>query len=58
MRASGREVAIEAPRNLPEQLSCDSKYLSRALVNVVRNAMRYADSKVALTVERVGRQAR
>jgi signal transduction histidine kinase len=54
MRATGREVAIEPPRNLPEQLSCDSKYLSRALVNVVRNAMRYANSKVALTVERAG----
>ncbi len=54
MRATGREVAIEAPRNLPEHLSCDSKYLSRALVNVVRNAMRYANSKVALTVETAG----
>ena len=54
MRATGREVAIEAPRNLPEELSCDSKYLSRALVNVVRNAVRYARSKVALTVERAG----
>jgi signal transduction histidine kinase len=54
MRASGCDVAIEAPRNLPEQLSCDSKYLSRALVNVVRNAMRYANSRVALTVERAG----
>ena len=54
MRASGCDVAIEAPRHLPEQLSCDSKYLSRALVNVVRNAMRYANSRVALTVERAG----
>src|SRR5204862_8308650 len=25
MRASGRDVAIEAPRNLPENLSCDAK---------------------------------
>lgn len=54
MRAAGHDVAIEAPRNLPDQLSCDSKYLSRALVNVVRNAMRYAHSRVALTVERSG----
>ncbi len=54
MRTAGREVAIEPPRNLPEELSCDSKYLSRALVNVVRNAMRYANSRVALTVERAG----
>ena len=54
MRASGRSVAIEPPRHLPESLSCDSKYLARALINVVRNAVRYAHSKVALTVERAG----
>jgi len=54
MRATGREIAIEAPRNLPEELSCDSKYLSRALVNIVRNAVRYARSKVTLTVEHAG----
>ena len=54
MRASGRSIAIEAPRNLPENLSCDSKYLSRALVNVLRNAGRYAKSKVAVTIERAG----
>jgi two-component system, OmpR family, sensor kinase ParS len=54
MRASGRSISIEAPRNLPVSLSCDSKYLSRALVNVLRNAVRYAHSKVALTVERAG----
>ena len=54
MRASGRTIAIEAPRNLPESLSCDTKYLSRALVNVLRNAVRYAKSKVAVTVERAG----
>jgi len=56
MRASGRDVAIEAPRNVPESLTCDTKYLSRALVNVVRNAVRYAHSRVALTVETVGGQ--
>jgi signal transduction histidine kinase len=54
MRASGRSIAIEAPRNLPESLSCDTKYLSRALVNVLRNAVRYAKTKVAVTVERAG----
>jgi two-component system sensor kinase ParS len=54
MRAAGRSISIEAPRNLPVSLSCDSKYLSRALVNVLRNAVRYAHSKVALTVERAG----
>jgi two-component system, OmpR family, sensor kinase ParS len=54
MRAAGRSISIEAPRNLPESLSCDSKYLTRALVNVLRNAVRYAKSKVALTVERDG----
>ena len=54
MRASGRAIAIEAPRNVPESLSCDAKYLSRALVNVLRNAVRYAKSKVAVTIERAG----
>jgi signal transduction histidine kinase len=54
MRAAGGAITIEAPRNLPPTISCDSKYLSRALVNVLRNAVRYAKSKVALTVERAG----
>jgi len=52
MRASGRSVAIERPRHLPESLSCDAKSLARALANLLRNAIRYARSKVALTVER------
>jgi two-component system, OmpR family, sensor kinase ParS len=52
MRAAGRAVAIEAPRHLPESLSCDAKSLARALANLLRNAVRYASSRVALTVER------
>lgn len=54
MRAAGREIAIEPPRNLPERFNCDAKYLSRALANVLRNAVRYARSKVAVTVEQRG----
>ena len=54
MRAAGKHVAIEAPGHVPETLSCDAKYMSRALVNVVRNAVRYAASKVAVTIERAG----
>jgi signal transduction histidine kinase len=54
MRATGREVAIEAPRELPETFTCDGKYLARALVNVLRNAARHASARVALSVERVG----
>ena len=54
MRTTGRSIAIEAPRNLPESLSCDAKYLSRALANVLRNAVRYAKSRVAVTIERAG----
>ena len=54
MRAAGRNVAIEAPGHVPETVSCDAKYMSRALVNVVRNAVRYAGSKVAVTIERAG----
>jgi signal transduction histidine kinase len=54
MRAAGRTIAIEAPRNLPESFTCDAKYLSRALINILRNSVRYARSKVAVTVERAG----
>jgi signal transduction histidine kinase len=54
MRASGRSVAIETPSELPESITCDAKSLTRALVNVVRNAVRYARSKVALSFEREG----
>lgn len=54
MRASGREVAIEPPAALPETFTCDGKYLARALVNVVRNAVRHAKARVAMTVEREG----
>jgi signal transduction histidine kinase len=54
MRSTGRTVAIEAPRHLPETITCDAKYMSRALVNVLRNALRYAHSKVAVTVEKAG----
>jgi two-component system sensor kinase ParS len=54
MRAAGRDLAIEVPGHLPETLSCDAKYLSRALANVMRNAVRYAKSKVVLTIERAG----
>ncbi len=54
MRASGHEVAIEAPRELPETLTCDGKFLARALANVLRNAVRHASSRVALSVERAG----
>jgi len=54
MRAVGRSIAIEPPTELPPSLSCDAKYLSRALANVLRNAVRYARSRVALSVERSG----
>ena len=54
MRAAGRDIAIEAPPQLPERLSCDAKYLGRALANVLRNAVRYARSKVTLTIEQSG----
>jgi signal transduction histidine kinase len=54
MRAAGRNIALDPPRHLPENIACDAKYLTRALVNVVRNAVRYASSRVALTIERAG----
>ena len=54
MRASGRRIDIEAPAELPETLTCDGKFLARALANVLRNAVRHASARVALTVERAG----
>jgi len=52
MRALGRDIAIEAPGHLPDTLLCDPKYLSRAVANGLRNAVRYARSRVVLTVEK------
>ena len=54
MRAAGRELAIEGPPSTPASITCDPKHLSRALANVLRNAIRYAHSKVAVTIEREG----
>jgi signal transduction histidine kinase len=54
MRAAHREVSIEGPRELPETFTCDGKFLARALVNVVRNAVLHAKSRVVMTVERQG----
>lgn len=54
MRAAGRTLAIEPPRNAPEAIVCDRKAMARALSNVLRNAVRYASSRVAITVERNG----
>ena len=50
MRASDRTVAIDGPTEVPQTISCDPKYLTRALVNILRNAMRYARSRVKLSV--------
>lgn len=54
MRATGREVEIQPPAQLPETFTCDGKFLARALVNVVRNAVRHASARGAMTVEREG----
>ena len=54
VRASGRRIDIEGPAELPETLTCDGKFLARALANVLRNAVRHASARVALTVERAG----
>jgi signal transduction histidine kinase len=52
MRAAGRDVEIEAPGDVPASVRCDGKYLARALANVLRNAVRYARSRVSLSIER------
>jgi signal transduction histidine kinase len=54
MRAAGRDISIDLPHDVPLTLSCDAKYLARALANILRNAVRYARSKVAVTIERDG----
>ena len=53
MRAAERAVAIEAPVEMPPTISCDPKYLTRALVNILRNAARYARNRVVLSVAKV-----
>jgi signal transduction histidine kinase len=53
MRASERSVAIDGPKELPQTISCDPKYLTRALVNILRNAVRYARTRVALSIATV-----
>jgi two-component system, OmpR family, sensor kinase ParS len=50
MRASDRLIAIDGPTELPQTISCDPKYLTRALVNILRNAMRYARTRVMLSI--------
>jgi len=54
MRAAGRSVQIEPPPELPDSVLCDAKYLTRALANVLRNAVRYAHTRVALSIEQAG----
>jgi len=54
MRAAKRDVSIDGPKELPQTISCDPKYLTRALVNILRNAVRYARTRVAVSVEREG----
>lgn len=54
MRATGRAITIEGPPAVGGSLVCDAKALSRALANVMRNAVRYARSRVAVSVERSG----
>lgn len=54
MLAAGRSVLIEGPESVPETVSCDAKSLTRALANVLRNAVRYARSRVAFSIERAG----
>ena len=52
MRSLGHEVAIEVRGDGPPTIGCDPKYLSRALANMMRNAVRHARSRVVLTAER------
>lgn len=43
----------EAPAELPERLSCDAKYLARALVNVLRNAVRLHPHSAVRALDRL-----
>lgn len=51
MRTAGRQLAIDLPRHAPPSITCDRKAMARALSNVLRNAVRYAGTRVAITVE-------
>jgi signal transduction histidine kinase len=51
-RALERDIAIDVRGNVPGTIACDPKYLSRALANMMRNAVRHATAHVVLTVER------
>ncbi|HET9579861.1 MAG TPA: ATP-binding protein [Usitatibacter sp.] len=51
-RALERDAAIEVRGNVPATLTCDPKYLARAIANVLRNAVRHARSRVVLTMAR------
>lgn len=51
-RALERDAAIEVRGNVPPTLTCDPKYLSRAIANLLRNAVRHARSRVVLTLAR------
>jgi two-component system, OmpR family, sensor kinase ParS len=53
-RALERDVAIEVRGSIPATLSCDPKYLSRAVANVLRNAVRHARSRAVLTMAKDG----
>jgi two-component system, OmpR family, sensor kinase ParS len=46
-----RDVEIDVRGRMPSTLRCDAKYLARALANLLRNAVRHARTRVAITVE-------
>jgi two-component system sensor histidine kinase RstB len=54
MRAAGRDVAIEAPAQMPQLLSCDARSLARALANVLPQRRALRRSRVAIEVKRSG----
>ncbi|HUL95900.1 MAG TPA: ATP-binding protein [Usitatibacter sp.] len=56
MRGEHAEVRIETAPGMPASLSCDPKYLTRALVNILRNAVRYARTRVVVSLTRDGGQ--
>ena len=56
LRGEHAGVRIEAAEGMPASISCDPKYLTRALVNILRNAARYARTRVVISLTKDGGQ--
>ncbi len=47
----GKALAVETPAGLPARVRCDAHQMHRAVFNLLRNALRYARSRVAVSAD-------